>query len=158
MKKFTANYLIDDQGNFLKNGIVVTEDDGTLLQYVDTSDNLIEIAGLSFHNGILLADCTFIKQESSFNNYENNSPLSILVLKAVEGLDRFSIQNLIDLAKQIQDKFQGMNITEIMNEIMPILILQAGYKKEYKPGIFLLMGVDLPRLRFTSKTKLKKIL
>jgi hypothetical protein len=158
MKKFTANYLIDDQGNFLKNGIVVAEDDGTLLQYVDTSDNLIEIAGLIFHNGILLADCTFIRQEPSIHNFKINSPLSILVSNAIEGLNRFSIQNQIELAEKIQENFLEMNIPEIINKIMSILISQAGFKKEYKPGIFLLVGADLPRLRFTSKTKLKKIL
>ena len=158
MKRFEANYLITENGDFLKNGIIVAEDDGTILQYIDTSEDLTEIAGLSFHNGILLADCTFGKSDTPVDSFESNSLLSTLVLKAVEGLDQFLIQNLIDLAQHIQEYFPEMNIPEIMNEIMQILISKAGFVKENNPGIYLLVGIDLPRLRFTSKAKLKKIL
>jgi hypothetical protein len=158
MKKFAANYLMNDQGDFLKNGIVVAEDDGTVLQYIDTSDNLIEIAGLIFHNGILMADISFRKSGPPITSFESDSHLSYIVWKAVQGLHQFSAQNLIDLAKVIQENFQQMNIPEIMNEIIRILISKAGFTKEYKPGIFLLKGTDLPRLRFTSNFKLKRIL
>jgi hypothetical protein len=158
MKRFAANYLINDQGDFLKNGIVVVEDDGIVLQYIDTSDNLIEIAGLIFHNGILMTDCSFRKSVPPVTSFESDSHLSSMVWKAVEGLQQFSAQNLIDLAKVIQENFQQMNIPEIMNEIIRILISKAGFTKEYKPGIFLLKGTDLPRLRFTSNSKLKRIL
>jgi hypothetical protein len=158
MKKFTANYLMNGHGDFLKNGIVVAEDDGTVLQCIDTSDNLIEIAGLSFLNGILMANCMFVKSDASVASMESNSLLSTMISKAVEGLDQFPIQNLIDLAKDIQEQFPEMNIPEILNEIKLNLFLQAGFAMETKSGILLLLGVDLPRLRFTSKSKLRKIL
>ena len=158
MKKFAANYLLNDQGNFLKNGILVAGNDGTVLEYIDSGDHLIEISGLSFLNGILMANCTFVKREIPIQQFGSNSPSSALVLEAVEGLDKFSIHSLIELAKDIQEHFPEMNIPEIMNEITLILTSQVGFAKEYKPGIFLLVGADLPRLRFVSKSRLKKIL
>ena len=158
MKKFAANYLINEKGEFLKNGIVVAEDDGTALQYIDTSDNLIEIAGLRFHNGILLADSSFLKSYPQITSFESDSLLSALVLKAVEGLDRFSTQNLIDLGKNIQEHFPELKIPEIMNGMTEILLLKAGFVRGNIPGIFLISGVDLPNLQFAARTRIKRIL
>ena len=61
MRKFTANYLLSDSGVFLKNGIVIVEEDGSAIEYLDTKGDLKEIAQMSFHNGILMAGFIFVK-------------------------------------------------------------------------------------------------
>jgi hypothetical protein len=158
MKKFQANYLISDKGNLLKNGIVVAEDDGAILQYIDVSDDLIELAGTSFHNGILIAAFCFSKFNSSDQMRDSDHPIISLVMKLVEGKTNLSIQDFVELAKQIQEEFAEMKIPEILKEISDALILYAGFVKEDLPEIFLLTGVDLPQLRFKTSTKLRRIL
>jgi hypothetical protein len=158
MKKFQANYLISDKGNLLKNGIVVAEDDGAILQYIDVSDDLIELAGTSFHNGILIAAFCFSKFHSSDQMRDSDHPIISLVMKLVEGKTNLSIQDFVELAKQIQEEFAEMKIPEILKEISDALILNVGFIKVDIPGIFLLTGVDLPQLRFKKSTKLRRIL
>jgi hypothetical protein len=156
MKKFAANYLIAESGAFLKNGIVVAEDNGTVLQYIDTTDDLKEIAQLTFHNGIMMAGCRFLKTNSPVSESENQ--LNALVMKAVEGQNTFLLPDLIELGKLIQREFPEMKIPEILNVSMDMLQSNFGLFKESIPGIFLLTGVDLPWLRFKTTTKLKRIL
>jgi hypothetical protein len=156
MKKFAANYLIAESGVFLKNGIIVSDEDGTALQYIDTTDDLKEIAQLTFHNGIMMAGCRFLKTNSPVSESENQ--LNALVMKAVEGQSIFSLLDLIELGKLIQREFPEMKIPEILNVSMDMLQSNFGLIKETFPGIFLLTGVDLPRLRFKPTSKLKRIL
>ncbi len=158
MRKFAANYLISDTGMFLKNGIVIAEENGTVVQYIDIADDLKEIAGLIFHNGILIAGCNFLRLNSPIPISETSDPIMTLVLKAVEGKSLFTLLNLIDLGKKIQEQFPDMKIPGILKEITDILLSNGGFIKKYVPGIFLLIGVDLPRLRFKPTTKLKRIL
>lgn len=158
MRKFAANYLISDTGMFLKNGIVIAEANGTIVQYIDTADDLKEIAGLIYHNGILIAGCNFLRANSPIIISETSDPIRTLVLNAVEEKNVFTVINLIDLGKKIQDQFPEMKIPGILNEISEILLSNGGFIKEYVHGIFLLIGVDLPQLRFKPTSKLKRIL
>jgi len=158
MRKFTANYLVSDSGVFLKNGILIADDEGTAVQYIDTTGDLKEIAQLSFHNGILMAGFIFSKNYDSVLLSETENPLKSMVMLSVARSIRFSIQDLIELCKQVQYQFQDMKIPEIMNEISEVLLSNAGFVKENIPGIYILTGVYLPELHFTSRTKLKKIL
>ena len=50
MRKFTANYLVTASGTFLKNGIVIAEENGTAIEFIDTTGDLKEIAQLTFYN------------------------------------------------------------------------------------------------------------
>jgi hypothetical protein len=157
MRKFTANYLISDSGDFLKNGIVVSEDDGTVLQYIDTSGDLKEIAGLSFHNGILIGGLNFSRPNESIRTSYPKHPVFEVFIKLFWGLSSISIRDFVEFGKQIQKKFPEMKIPEIMKELSDILLLNAGFRKEKVPGIYLLTGTDLPQLRFKPITKLKRI-
>ena len=158
MRKFAANYLISDTGIFLKNGIVIAKENGTVMRYIDTVDDLKEIAGLTFYNGILMTGFMFLQSNKPIEPSESDSPICALVMRLTKELSLLSMQNLIDLGKKVQEQFPEMKIPEIMNEIQGILQSNAGYIKENLPGIFLLAGVDLPRLRFKPTTKLKKII
>ncbi|MEI8113722.1 MAG: hypothetical protein WCI54_08830 [Bacteroidia bacterium] len=158
MRKFTANYLLSDSGVFLKNGIVIAEDDGTVMEYRDTAGDLKEIEQMSFHNGILIAGFTFSKDTGLVPLPEADNTVRSFVILSVTGMLQFSIHDFIESGKQIQDHFPEMIIPEIMNEMAEILVADIGFKKEKTPGIFLLSGVDLPHMHFTQQTRIKRIL
>ncbi|HZL10400.1 MAG TPA: hypothetical protein VFC65_10410 [Prolixibacteraceae bacterium] len=157
MRKFAANYLVSETGIFLKNGIVIVEEDGTIVQFLDTKGDLREIAQLSFHNGILMTGCIFVRTNDLLAVAETKDSIRHFVFKLTTGINQISIQTLVEWCKQIQEQFPTMKAPEILNEIAEFLQSSGGFTKEYIPGIFLLIGVDLVHLRFTPKSRLKKI-
>jgi hypothetical protein len=158
MRKFAANYLISDTGLFLKNGIVIVREDGLVVQYIDTKDDINEIEQLIFHNGVLMAGFKLTKANSENVNFDSDQPFKSLVLRAVVDSTQFSIQDLVDLGKQLQAQFPEMKIPAILDEITVTLRADGGFTKETIPGIYLLVGTDLAGLHFTSRSKLKKIM
>lgn len=158
MKKFAANYLVSEAGKFLKNGIIVAEDNGTVVELIDTAGDLDEIAQLTFLNGILISGSVFTRINAESPISESVHSISSQINPFVAGLSQISIHQLIELGKQIQGQFPEMKIPEIMSEITAILLTSSRFRKEKIPGIFLLTGVNLAQLHFTAKSRLKKIL
>jgi hypothetical protein len=158
MRKFAANYLISDAGVFLKNGIVVADNNGTALEFIDTTDDLKEIAQLIFYNGILISGVQFIKTDQKLVVTESPSPVGTFILKLTFGLKQITIQHFVELAKQVQEQFQEMKIPEIVGAITTVLIMNGGFSRENIPGIYLLKGVDLQKLQFKPDTILKMII
>lgn len=158
MRKFTAHYLISDTGVFLKNGIAIMGVDGFIARFIDIQGDLKEVEQLIFYNGILMGGCLFTKTNASQPISTSDNPFHAWVLQSVGETTQFSIQNLVDLGKQLQLQFPRMKIPEIMNEISEILLAEGEFLKEANPGIYLLTGVDLRELHFTPHTRLKKIL
>lgn len=158
MRKFAAHYLVSDTGVFLKNGMVVAGEDGLVAYYIDTKGDLRETEQLIFHNGILMAGYSFTKVHSIHLIADAGKTFRSSVLQAVGELTHFSMQDHIDLAKELQIQFPEMKIPAIMNGISEILLAEGGFSKEIIPGIFLLTSVDLVDLHFTPKSRLKKIL
>lgn len=158
MRKHAANYLVSDTGEFLKNGMILVEDDGIVVQYNDTKDDLREVEQLIFHNGILMADYQFAKIIQSQLIPMADQTIRSLAIQAIGDSTQWSIQNQIDLAKTIQFQFPEKKIPAILDEITQFLLLDGGFIKKIIPGIYLLAGVDLVNLHFTPKTRLKKIL
>ena len=156
MKKFSANYLISDTGAFLKNGIIVCSDEGDSLEYIDTTNDLKEIAQLAFYSGILMANFSWVKSVTSALDTPNNQSIKSVLIQQVAGQSQVSIQNLIELAIQIQLQFPLMKINEIFHEINCVLS-NEGFSKQNISGIFLLNGVDLVGMKFTLNSRLKKI-
>lgn len=147
MKKLAANYLISETGKFLKNGILLAEDNGTPLDFIDTKGDLEEIAQLTFHNGILIAGQFFTR-----TNTEDQAPLT----QIIQGKDQLTLGDLIELAKQYQLQSPDKTIPEIWSTLNADLSLS--FRKECVAGIFLIIGCDLPGFRFTAKSRLKKLL
>lgn len=54
MKRFTANYIFTISGKLLKNGIVETDDSGTITNVIDTQGQLTESRGLAYYNGVIV--------------------------------------------------------------------------------------------------------
>jgi len=158
MRKFAANYLISDTGIFLKNGIAIVGEDGCVVQYIDTNNDIKEIEQLIFHNGVLMAGYKFTKTNSDNLRFESDQTFRSIVLRIVGDTTQFSIQNVVDLGKQLQVQFPEMKIPAILDEIAVTLQTDGGYTKEPIPEIYLLIGSDLAGLHFTSRSKLKKIM
>jgi len=53
MRTIAAHYLFDGKGKFLKNGIVKIDNDGTIIDVIDTNGILEESEGIEFYNGII---------------------------------------------------------------------------------------------------------
>ena len=112
MRKFAANFLISDTGIFLKNGIVIVDENGFVVQCIDTKNDIREIEQLIFHNGVLMAGCQFTKTNFENLRFEPDQPFKSFVLQAVADCKLFSIPDLVDLAKQLQVKFPEMKIPD----------------------------------------------
>jgi aminodeoxyfutalosine deaminase len=54
MKKFSANYIFPVDGLPIKNGIVVVDDSGIILEVIDPGEKFAETANLEHHNGIIV--------------------------------------------------------------------------------------------------------
>ena len=52
--KFSAHYIFSGNGKFYKNGIVVTDNDGTIKEIIDTGGKTSEIAGVKFYSGVIV--------------------------------------------------------------------------------------------------------
>ncbi len=53
MRKIAANYIMPVSSPPIRNGIVVLDDDGGILEVIDTGGKLRESSRLEFHNGII---------------------------------------------------------------------------------------------------------
>jgi hypothetical protein len=157
MKKFTANFLIDDSGLFLKNGIVISDNNGTVLQFIDTKENLKEMARLTFLNGILITGFCYTKTGSSAIIPEDN-PVALAVHQAIQEINQFSIRGFLDLCKSVQEQFSELKIQEIFSETSAALESNGTFERQQLPGLFLISGLDLPGLRFKPTTTIKQIL
>jgi hypothetical protein len=137
VKKFAANYILSITGELLKNGILIANDKGKVMEQKDTKGYLEEIAQLTFLNGILIPGIRFIELNSGQTNY-------------------FTLNDWIEKAKQIQEKSPEMHIPDIVRMIASTLSVH--YRMEPDEGIFLLTGVDLVQLHLTPQSQLKKII
>ena len=158
MKKLAANYVISDSGELLKNGIILAEDEGSILEYIDTEGDLQEIARLEFHNGILLGGFTFVKVREAVPIMDFDSRFSSIILPEISGMNEISILKWLDICKKIPALFPDMMITEIMRGITDILCTDGGFRKEDTHGIYLLTGSDLIVLKLTINCRIKRIL
>lgn len=54
MRKVTANYIFTLTGEPLKNGIITFDNDGKIIEIIDTKGKINEIAGLEYYNGVIV--------------------------------------------------------------------------------------------------------
>jgi hypothetical protein len=158
MKKFAANYIYSESGELLKNGILLAEEDGLVLDYIDTSGQLHEIAQLSFLNGILIGGFCFSRVRESTPVTDLDHRFCSLVLPELDGKEEISILKWLEICKLVPTYFPDLVITEVFKEITNILCSEGGFRKETTPGIYLLTGADLVILKLSANSRLKRIL
>lgn len=155
MRKFAAHYLLTDTGLLLKNGMAVA-DDSANIQFIDTRGGLTEVEQMIFLSGLLIGNSEFIKSEGfTTAGVENENPLQLF--DSILNKNQLPLKEVIDLARQLQDRFPQMNIPAILHQTEQVLISKA-YIKKTIPGLYLLSGINLHTLRFTPRSRLKKIL
>jgi hypothetical protein len=158
MRKFAANYLVSDAGKFLKNGIVIATEEGEAVEFIEPGDDLREIAQLIFFNGILITNCRFVRSISDFIDNNSAGPLESLIIQSTSGLHEMTIQQVFETGMKVQLQFPEMTIPQILDEISNGLLKNGRFSRMNVPGIYLLSGVNLPELKFTPGSKLKKLL
>ena len=158
MKKFAANYLISESGTFLKNGLVILNDDGEVLEIVDTLGNLEEMAQLTFLNGILIPNFRLVKLQSPSQQLNDQFPIQLFIMSLAERHTEIGLKQWIELGFQIQKQYTGMVIPEIFEKLDAVLLTGCNFSKQNISGLFLLKGTDLVNLHFTSGYRLKMIL
>lgn len=158
MKKLAANYVLSESGNLLKNGILVAEDDGSVLEYTDTKGYLQEMAQLTFHNGILMANFCFVRVRETMQVFDHDNRFHSIFLPELAAKNEISVLNWLEICKQVSGAFPNLVITEIFREITSLICAEGGFRKEYTPGVYLLTGADLLVLKLTKNVRLKRIL
>jgi len=158
MKKFAANYLVSESGEFIKNGIILATDQGDCIEVIDQGEDLREIAQLTFYNGIVLTNFRFVGIHSDFQSIKPVTFLESAIFRLFAGIYEINIQVLIETGILIQEQFPEMTIPQILNEITKSLLNEARFSRMNLPGIYLLSGVNLSDLKFTDRSKLKKLL
>jgi len=156
MKRFAANYVVSESGAFLKNGIVEADENGNFIRLINTGGDLRESALLSFHNGIVMTGFELVKVSEIVPATQD--AFHVFIYSHISASARITMPNLIETGKLVQEHFPDRKIPEIIKEMAEVLLAGGAFKKEIIPGIFLLIGADLPELRFTSKSRIKKLL
>ena len=85
MRTFSAQYIFNGKDTFLKNGLIKIDDQGFILEIIDTNGALEEAEGIEYYNGIITpgfvnAHCHlelshlkgFIPQKMGLSNFVNN--------------------------------------------------------------------------------------
>ena len=150
MKRFAANYLLAESGVLLKNGILETDNSGNVLRILDTRGDLRESGQLAFQNGILMSGFQLVKIGSVNTRHQ--------FLALFPEPDRINLQNLIDAGKKFQEQFPEKTVLDFFAEADGFLIQSGDFQKIMVPEVFLLIGADLVNLKFTPKSRLKKLL
>lgn len=153
MKKLAANYILSDSGHLLKNGILIAGDDGHVIEIIDTKGDLDEIAQLTFHNGVLIANKLYIRRSSVSSG---NDELGQFLAAKVNDSRQLTIAEIIDIAKQTQAEFPELKTAQITTAIFSLLDEYFGKKEQ--AGVFLLIHSDLVGLHFKPESRLKQIL
>lgn len=54
MKRITANYVYTPNTGFLRFGIIVIDDNGKIVEVIDTEGQMQEIHSMEFHSGLIV--------------------------------------------------------------------------------------------------------
>lgn len=153
MIKHAAHYLLTDAGLLLKDGIAVAHAN-TSIQFIDTGGELTEIEQLIFHSGLMISAFEFLRQDD-LSHFPGTEQLPSLFYPFINK-DHLSLKEVIDLAGQLQDLLPESTIPGLLKEIEQVLLFN-GFTKKNIPSLYLLSGLDLKTLRFTERTRLKKV-
>jgi cytosine/adenosine deaminase-related metal-dependent hydrolase len=97
MRKLSADYIFTSVTSPLKRGILVLDDDGTVLDVTDTRGALKEIANLEFYNGILVPGFVNCHAHMEFSWARNSIPMH-------SGISGF-IERMISVRRNIPANF-----------------------------------------------------
>ena len=129
MRKIAATYIFPGNGKPLKYGILVCENDGTVVETIDSLGRLNEQAGLEFYNGILVP---------GFVNFDE-----MLILQ--QKFPELTLDELIKWAC-----FNGAQALKTGD-------CAGSFEKGKKPGVNLISGIDFKNMKLTGNSRVKQL-
>lgn len=133
MRKISANYIFPVTGKPLKNGILIVDKEGTIVDLIDTGGNLKEEENLEFYNGILVPG--FI---NAFCNFEELRTISA-------HQPEISVNELFSWAI-----FNGAKALKMDKTL-------GSFEKGKNPGINLIENFDFKKMRLTGNSTVRSL-
>jgi cytosine/adenosine deaminase-related metal-dependent hydrolase len=133
MRKIAAPYIFPISSLPVKNGIIVAENDGTIIDIIDNGGKLVEQSGVEYYNGVIVP---------GFVNAHCHIELSYLAGKInnIQGLTNF-ISQFIQLRNNIPDKLND--------------IINRADKQMQAEGIVAVGDISNSNISFDIKSKSK---
>ena len=135
MRKIAATYIFPCNGKPLKNGILVCENDGTVIEIIDTSGNLNEQAELEFYSGILVP--SFVNVHFSLSKSNRQRLILAEMLELQQSSPELTLEELLKLKT---DDWVG------------------GFEKGKKSGVSLISGIDFKNMKLTVNSRIKRLI
>ncbi|HHJ09389.1 MAG TPA: hypothetical protein ENK25_00670 [Bacteroidetes bacterium] len=148
MRKIAANYVFPVSSPPVRNGIVVVNDQGRIMDLIDPGGCFREMAMLVFYNGVLIPSFVF-PDTGKDNNISENDLFEILAKLTPPGNREKNTQDDFDrlLKKFTLDKAEQLGLQN----------LSGSLEKGKKPGILLISPFDFERWQPAEGAVVKKI-
>ncbi len=148
MRRFAANYVCPVSAPPVRNGIVLTDDEGRIMGIIDPGNHLREMAGLVFYNGVLIP--SFFIQSTPEEMKGSGKDMSAWLTELFTPED------------------PGKNPRDTFNEQLKKITLEAAVKTGMqdimgsletgkKPGVLLISPFDFERWMPTPRSTVTQI-
>ncbi|MGE4585781.1 MAG: hypothetical protein AB7D05_00380 [Mangrovibacterium sp.] len=145
-------------------GIIETEEDGSVIRLIRPQGQLSELARMEFHSGILCPLFAGIFPEYPDTRLPQLPP----ALQAYSRLlppAGYGHRRTLEWMKAIQQQHPGMSLEQLIR-LFTLESRQADHNTRSKatleagnrPGILLISGLDLIRMRLSPASRLKKLI
>jgi len=136
MRKLSADYIFTSVDLPLKRGILVLEDDGTILDVIDTHGDLKELANLEFYNGILVPGFVNCHGHLEFSWARNSFPMHTGISGFIESMIsvRRKMPDIITEACMAADSemfANGISVTADLCSSSDLLEIKSGSRISY---------------------------
>ena len=148
MRKIAANYVFPVSSPPVRNGIIVLDDQGRIMDLIDPEDRFREMSALVFYNGVLIPSFVFpgTRKENPISEYDLSGWLP-------------KLSSAGDQRKNTRDDFNRLlkKLTLEEAERLGFQGLLGSLEKGKKPGISLISPFDFERWVPAEGAKVKKI-
>ena len=145
LRKFSSNYIFCNPSRFLKNGIIILDEENRVIDIIDNQGNLQEEAKLEYYNGILIPGL--------IGNHFHSDPDPI-VFKYEQHEGNILAFNRLLRCQQINP---FINLFDILNsESERVLGFKyRGFEKGSITGVNLIENANLAELKLMPGSKLR---
>lgn len=165
MRKIAANLIFPCDGKIIKFGHVIVDDDGTIVDVVDTGGKLVEEEGLEYHNGVLVPG--FLVDGTNASTSEKD-----LRIRTISGVQKeiVDVKNIEYNTKEpvvnqmFNEQLDNMTFSDALYKatIEPATVIGEAetlgcFKKGAKPGVVLLYPFDFVNEKMRHDTLSKRL-
>ena len=113
MRKISANYIFDGRGKFYKNGILIIDDKGAVIELIDTKGQLTEENKLEFYNGIITPGFINAHCHLELSGLKNKITQKTKLPKFLQQVFKLKTSTNIELIKQADKQMQIEGIVAV---------------------------------------------